>query len=198
MSVYPPALERLIAALARLPSIGPKMAVRLALYLLRAPKGLALDLAESLTEARENIRPCPECFNLTDQELCPICSSEERDKGLICVVEGPAEVAAMERAEAFGGVYHVLGGLLAPLDKVGPANLRIDELLERVRSGGVREVILGLSSTAQGRATAAFIAETLAGEPLKISRLAFGLPLGADIEFADPQTLKASLEGRRS
>lgn len=187
-----------MAALARLPSIGPKMAARLALYLMRAPRGLSLELAQALTEARTGVRPCRRCLNLTDQDICPICDDPSRDQGLICVVEGPAEVTAMERSGAFSGVYHVLGGLLAPLDKVGPANLRLKELEKRIDQGEVREVILALSSTAQGRTTAAWLADSLKGRQVTVTRLAYGLPLGADLEYADADTLRESLTGRRS
>lgn len=197
MSTYPPALERLIQSLGRLPGLGPKSATRLALFLLRGESRLARELAQALLKAREEVRPCPVCFNLTDQEVCPLCADEERDPGLICVVEGPAEVAAVEKAGAFRGRYHVLGGLLAPLDKVGPAELKIEELLRRASEPGVREVILATSSTGQGQATAAYLADKLKKLGVKTSRLAFGLPLGADVEYADPQSLKAALEGRR-
>lgn len=196
MSAFPHDLERLIRALARLPGIGPKTATRLALFLLRGRGSLASELADSLVRARKLIHPCPECYNLTDRELCPLCDDDTRDKGLVCVVEGPAEVAALERAGVFNGRYHVLGGLLAPLDKVGPSALRIRELKQRLRRGEIREVVIGLSSTAQGRATGQWLVEELRDSPVRVSRLALGLPMGADIEYADPETLKASLEGR--
>ena len=196
MSVYPPALERLIGALARLPGIGPKTATRLALFILRDRKGLARDLAASLTRAKAEVHPCPVCFNLTDQETCPLCADPDRDPGLICVVQGPAEVAAVERAGSFRGRYHVLGGLLSPLDNVGPSDLRVEELLKRIQGQEIREVILATSPTAQGQATATYLGGLLRPQKVKVSRIAFGLPLGSDIEYADPESLKASLEGR--
>lgn len=197
MSIYPPALARLIQALAQLPGIGPKSATRLALFLLRAEAGLALELAQALIRAKEEVHPCPICFNLTDQEICPLCTDPGRDPAIICVVEGPADLAAVEKAGAFQGRYHVLGGLLAPLDKIGPSDLRISPLLERVKKETIREVILATSPTSQGEATAAYLAERLKQSGVKISRIAFGLPMGADIEYADPVSLKASLEGRK-
>ncbi len=196
MSVYPPALERLISALSRLPGIGPKTATRLSLFILRNKKGLAQELATSLTRAKAEVHPCPICFNLTDQETCPLCSDPGRDAGLICVVQGPAEVAAVERAGSFKGRYHVLGGLLSPLDNVGPDDLRTGELVNRVKESGVREVILATSPTTQGQTTASYIADLLQDQAVKVSRIAFGLPLGSDLEYADPDSLKASLEGR--
>ncbi len=196
MSVYPPALERLIGTLTRLPGIGPKNATRLALFVLRDRKGLARELASSLTRAKAEVHPCPVCFNLTDQETCSLCSDPDRDSGLICVVQGPAEVAAVERSGSFQGRYHVLGGLLSPLDNIGPDDLRVDELLKRIENQEVREVILATSPTTKGQATATHITEMLRDREVKVSRIAFGLPLGSDLEYADPVSLKASLEGR--
>ncbi len=197
MSTFPPALERLIRTLSQLPGVGPKTAARLALFLIQSKRGLASELARALSKAQEEVHPCPVCFNLTDQEVCPICGDPDRESGLICVVSGPADVAVVERAGVFGGRYHVLGGLLSPLDKIGPHDLKISELIARVQEGGVKEVILATSPTAQGETTAAYVADLLKGQPIKISRIAFGLPVGADLEYADPVSLKASLEGRR-
>lgn len=196
-SAYPPALNRLIGTLARLPGIGPKTAARLSLFLLLSQRSLAGELARALDGAAREVRLCPACFNLTDQEPCPICADPDRDAGLICVVEGPAEVTAVERTESFRGRYHVLGGLLSPLDKIGPAELRIDQLVERVKAGSIREVVLATSPTSQGQTTAAYLADRLRETGVKVSRIAFGLPLGSDLEYADPMSLKASLEGRR-
>lgn len=197
MPIYPPALARLIQALTRLPGIGPKSATRLALFLLRAEDGLSLELAQALTQAKKEVHPCPICFNLTDQEVCPLCADPGRDSAIICVVEGPADLAAVEKAGAFKGRYHVLGGLLSPLDKIGPVDLKISQLLARVKKETIREVILATSPTSQGEATAAYLAERLKQSGIKVSRIAFGLPMGADIEYADPVSLKASLEGRK-
>ena len=196
MSVYPPALERLISALSRLPGIGPKTATRLALFILKDKRGLARDLAAALTRVKAEVHPCPVCFNLTDQETCPLCADPGRDPSLICVVQGPAEVAAVERAGSFKGRYHVLGGLLSPLDNVGPTDLRVRELLRRTEDGQVQEVILATSPTTQGQATATYLSGLLRVKGVKVSRIAFGLPLGSDLEYADPDSLKASLEGR--
>jgi len=196
-SAYPPALNRLIGTLSRLPGIGPKTAARLSLFLLLSQRSLAGELARALDGAAREVRLCPVCFNLTDQEPCPICADPDRDAGLICVVEGPAEVTAVERTESFRGRYHVLGGLLSPLDKIGPAELRIDQLVERVKTGSIKEVVLATSPTSQGQTTAAYLADRLKETGVKVSRIALGLPLGSDLEYADPMSLKASLEGRR-
>ena len=193
MGTYPPSLDRLIKALSRLPGIGPKMAARLAVFIIRSPKGLAVDLGQAILEVSESINYCPECFNLTDKPLCPICNDDRRNNSQICVVEGPVELAAIERSGVFNGRYHVLGGLLDPLDKIGPSKLRINELKTRVKRNKINEVIIALSSTVKGEATAAFIKEFMSETNTKISRLAFGLPMGADIDYADPETLKASL-----
>jgi len=197
MSAYPPALERLIRALSRLPGIGPKTATRLSLFLLRSQKGLALELSRAISQADEEIHLCPVCFNLTDQEVCQLCADPDRDEGLVCVVQGPAEVAAIEQTGAFKGRYHVLGGLLSPLDKIGPVDLKINELVDRIKKSQVREVILATSPTTQGEATAAYLSEIIKENGVKVSRIAFGLPVGSDLEYADPISLKASLEGRR-
>lgn len=195
---YAAPLARLIEELGRLPSIGPKSAQRLAFHLLRQPQERVEGLAEAILEARRRIRACRRCFNYTDDELCPICSDERRDPSLICVVSQPQDLLAMERTREYNGVYHVLQGLLTPIDGIGPDDLRIRELVSRVRGGGVREVILATSPVIEGDATAMFIAGLLAGvEGLTVTRLASGLPAGGDLDYADEATVSKALEGRR-
>ncbi|ACX53205.1 recombination protein RecR [Ammonifex degensii KC4] len=194
---YPRPLARLIEELKRLPGIGSRTAQRLAFYLLSAPPEEALRLAEAIKEAREKTFYCSVCGNFTDIDPCSICSDARRDKGIICVVEMPRDVVAIERAGCFKGVYHVLHGVLSPLDGVGPDKLRIQELLQRLQEGEVREVILATSSTTEGEATALYLKRLLKPLEVKVSRLAYGLPVGAEIELADEETISRALEGRR-
>jgi recombination protein RecR len=191
-------IQRLLEELAELPGIGPKSAERIAHFLLAGDRKHAVALADALTAVAERIRPCKECFNLTDQELCPVCSDPRRDASMICVVETPRDVAAFERAGNFRGTYHVLGGRLAPLDGMGPDRLAFTPLLERVRRGGVREVILATSPTLEGDGTALFASNLLAGTAVTVSRLARGLPSGSSLELANAQMLADALEGRRT
>ena len=192
-----PPLERVIHELTKLPSIGRKTAQRLAFHLLKLPREDAEALARSIQELREKIRFCRQCFNLSDRELCPICSDPERSRSAICVVEEPTNLLALERTGVFRGLYHVLGGALSPLKDVGPDRLRIKELIERVRSDEVREVILGTNPNVEGEATAVYVARLLKPLPLQVTRLAQGLPAGGDLEFTDELTLRRALEGRR-
>ncbi|HQK94537.1 MAG TPA: recombination mediator RecR [Armatimonadota bacterium] len=195
---YAAPLARLIEELGRLPSIGPKSAQRLAFHLLRQPQERVEGLAEAILDAKRRIRACRQCFNYTDDELCPICSDARRDSSIICVVGQPQDLLAMERTREYNGVYHVLQGLLTPIDGIGPDDLRIRELVSRVRGGGVREVILATSPVIEGDATAMFIAGLLAGvEGLTVTRLASGLPAGGDLDYADEATVSKALEGRR-
>ena len=195
--VYPPALDRLIKSFSKLPGVGPKSAARLALFLNPAKPALALELARSLEAAEAEVHYCPVCCNLTDQDICPLCQDPDRTDEMICVVAGPADVAAMESAGAFEGRYHVLGGLLNPLDKIGPGQLKIRELLARLEDEAVKEVILATSPTTQGDATANYLISLLHDIDVQVTRIAFGLPVGSDLEYADPISLKASLTGRR-
>jgi recombination protein RecR len=191
-------MQRLLEELAELPGIGPKSAERIAHFLLSGDRKHASGLAEALQAVVEKIRPCKECFNLTDQTLCPICSDPRRDAATICVVESPRDVAAFERAGNYRGLYHVLGGRLAPLDGMGPDRLTFLPLVERVRRGGVREVILATSPTLEGDGTALFASNLLAGTGAGVSRLARGLPSGSSLELANAQMLADALEGRRT
>jgi len=198
----PPSLSRLIEALTQLPGIGPKTASRLAFYLWRAPAETALTLAEALRDLKANTRLCSVCFNITESDPCPICANSAREHDLICVVEEPMDVAAIERARAYRGVYHVLHGVLSPINGIGPDDLRIDALVDRVRRAAergqpIREVILATNPTVEGEMTAAFIQRKLAGLGVSVTRLARGLPAGGDLEYADEVTLSRALEGRQ-
>ena len=176
--------------------MGTRTAQRLAFHLLRVPKEEALALAQAIVEVKERIRPCRECGNLTEEELCVICSDTRRDRHVICVVEQPADLVSVERTHAFRGVYHVLGGALSPLDGVEPSDLRIDELVARVEANGVDEVVLATNPNMTGEATASFLADRLRGRT-RVTRLASGLPVGGDLEYADEVTLGRALAGRR-
>jgi len=193
-----PPIERLVSALKRLPGIGEKSAGRLAFFLLGAPEALVRELAEAITRLQQEIVLCQECFDLTDTSPCSLCRDSKRDPSLLCVVEEPADLAAIDRSGSFRGRFHVLGGTLAPIDGVGPGALRIAELEERVRRGGVREVILATNPNAEGDATAHYISERLRPLGVKLSRIAYGMPLGGDLEYADHVTIGLSVENRRA
>lgn len=195
--LYPEAMSRLIDELARLPGIGPKSAQRLAFFLLDAPAERVDGLVEALRTARERIRYCSICYNLTDTDPCAICQNDARDHSTICVVEHPRDVVAMERTREYHGVYHVLHGTLNPMEGVGPDDIRLRELIARLSSGEVREVIVCTNPTTEGEATAVYIARTLRPLGLRVTRIARGLPVGGDLEYADEVTLAKALEGRR-
>jgi recombination protein RecR len=197
MGALPPPLERLISELVKLPGIGRKSAQRLAFHLLRAPREDVSGLAEALSELKERLRFCSVCFNVAEGELCPICADPRRDRTVVCVVEEPAYLTALERTHAFHGVYHVLGGALSPLKDVGPDDLRIKELVERTRNEGFREVVLATSPNVEGEATAVYLSRLLKPLGVPVTRLAQGLPAGADLEFTDDLTLTRAFEGRR-
>ena len=199
--MYDPAIQNLIDQLARLPGVGPKTAQRLAFHLLRLPREEALPLAEAIVVAKDTVGFCTRCFNLTDQELCEICRDPRRDLTLVCVVEEPADVIALERTHEYRGLYHVLGGALSPIDGIGPERLRLRELLERVRTEGIVEVVVATNPNTSGEATAFHIAQQLRSDieagRVRVTRLAAGLPMGADLEYADEVTLGRALTGRR-
>ena len=197
MRSFPAALERLSEQFARLPGIGSKTAQRLAFYMLGLPQDEAEEFAETILQARRTVHLCPICQNLTDQDVCPICADPERDQSLICVVAEPKDVIAMERAREYTGVYHVLHGVISPLSHVGPDDIRIRELLERVQSGTVREIIMATNPDTEGEATAMYLSRLLRGLGVKVTRLAYGIPVGGHLEFADDATLMRALEGRR-
>lgn len=190
-------LERLIQELAKLPSIGQKTAQRLAFHLLKATAEDTVALADAIRELRDKIRLCSQCFNLSESELCPICSDPRREKGSLCVVEEATNLLALERTGAFRGLYHVLGGALSPLRDVGPDQLRMTELVQRVRSSEIEEVILATNPNVEGEATAVYLARLLEPLDVRITRLAQGLPAGGDLEYTDELTLRRALEGRR-
>lgn len=190
-------ITRLVEELTRLPGIGKKSAERLAYHLLRVSKAEALALAEAIRSVKENVRYCSRCYNLAEQELCPICQDAQRDPGVICVVEQPRDLMALEQAGTYKGVYHVLLGRLAPLEGVGPEQLTIEALLARVRAGGVREVIMGTNPTVEGDGTALYISNLLAEFPVEITRLARGITSGSVLEFANREVLAEALAGRQ-
>lgn len=192
-----PPIERLVAALRRLPGIGEKSAQRLAFHLLSAPESLSQELAESILRMKREIVLCETCFDLSERSPCPICADARRDPAVICVVEEPADLAAVERTQRFSGRYHVLGGALSPIDGLGPEELRIRELEERVSGGAVRELILATNPTAEGDATAHYIADRLRASGVRVTRIACGMPLGGDLEYADHVTVGRSLENRK-
>lgn len=196
-SFFPAALENLIDGFAALPGIGRKSAQRLAFHILSLPEGEAEAFAEAVLEARKSVHTCPVCQNLTDGELCPVCASPARDKSLICVVSEPRDVVSIERSREYRGVYHVLHGALSPMNRIGPDDLRIRELVERVGAGGVGEVILATNPDTEGDATAMYISRLLRPFGVKITRLGFGVPVGSNLEYADDATLLRALEGRR-
>jgi len=191
-------IGRLLEELAKLPGIGPKSAERIAHFLLAGDRSQATKLADALRAVAERVRACRECFTLTDREVCEICSDPRRDAALLCVVETPRDVASFERSGSFRGLYHVLGGRLAPLDGIGPDRLTFTPLVERVKRGGVREVILATSPTLEGDGTALYAADVLTGTGAAVTRLARGLPSGASLELANAQMLTDALDGRRA
>ena len=197
MRYFPAALERLTEQFAKLPGIGGKTAQRLAFHLLSLPESDVQEFAAALTEAKSSVHLCPCCQNLTDRDICPICDDEGRDRGVICVVADPKDVIAMERAREFEGVYHVLHGVISPLNHVGPDDIRIRELLSRVAKGDVREVIMATNPDTEGEATAMYISRLLRPMEVRVTRLAYGIPVGSQLEYADEVTLLRALEGRR-
>lgn len=190
-------LEQLRQRLALLPGVGPKMAERLAFYLLRAPANEVDELIRTLNDARQHVVYCPICYTCTEESPCRICASPTRDPQLICVVEHPPDVDAFERTKAFRGRYHVLHGALSPLDGIGPQELKIVELLRRIERDQVHEVIISTDPTLAGETTATYLAEKIKGLGAKVTRIGYGIPMGGDIEYTDELTLTRALEGRR-
>jgi recombination protein RecR len=194
----PPAMTRLVKELSRLPGIGEKTASRLAFNLLNRPREQVIALAESLLEMKERVGLCAECFGLSDHPRCHVCEDPAREREVICVVEGPADLMAIERARSFNGVYHVLHGAVSPLDGIGPEDVKINELITRVSPPAqIREVIIATNATVEGEATALYIARLLKPLGVKATRLARGLPAGGDLEYSDSATLQSALSGRR-
>lgn len=196
MTVQNP-IQSLVASLARLPGIGEKTATRLALFLVNCPEDHARELARSIIDAREKICFCLQCFNYTEQQLCSICANPGRDGTVLCVVETPGDLMSIERTASFKGRYHVLHGVISPLDGIGPDQLRIRELIERIREQQIREVIIATNPTMNGNATAVYIADRLKDSGAIVYRIAQGVPSGSDIGYADQVTLRSALDGRR-
>jgi recombination protein RecR len=192
------AIDTLASELAKLPGIGRKTALRLTYHLLRQPAEQSRRLADALTALSERVHPCAQCFNLTEGELCAICSDPRRDATVLCVVEEASDISAIERAGEFRGLYHVLGGRLSPLDGIGPENLHIEDLVRRVGAHEIREVILATNPSLEGEATALYVQRQLASRQLVVSRIARGLPVGGDLEYADGVTIAQALAARRT
>ncbi len=196
MGIYPPPLERLIQEFSRLPGVGQKSATRLALFILRSDRELAERLSQSLLAVKEKIRYCSTCYNFTEEDPCPICRDPGRATGVICVVEGPGDQLAIEESRVFQGRYHVLHGVLSPLDGIGPEDLKIGELLARLGREEVAEVILATNPTTEGESTAAYLAKILSTKDVKITRIALGIPMGGDLKYMDSMTLQHALKRR--
>ncbi|MBQ7485578.1 MAG: recombination protein RecR [Oscillospiraceae bacterium] len=197
MEYFPAPLEKLVEQFARLPGIGGKSAQRLAFHVLELPEEQAREFADAILAARRSVTLCPVCQNLTEGGLCPICASEKRDGGVICVVADTRDVIAIERSREFNGRYHVLHGVLSPMNHVGPDDLHIRSLLDRVSAGGVREVIMATNPDTEGEATALYLSRLLKPFGVKVTRLAYGIPVGSHLEFADDATLMRALHGRQ-
>ncbi len=196
MSYYPESVRELIKYLSKLPGIGEKTADRLAMHILRAPRREADRLVHSIMEVKEKIRLCAMCFSLSDAEICNICRDRNRDFSILCVVEQPADMVAIEKSGAFTGLYHILEGALSPMDGVGPDNIRIKELISRIAQGKIQEVVLATSTNIEGESTAAYIAELLGNYPVKVTRIASGVPIGGDLKYVDQVTLKTAMKSR--
>ena len=196
MKVYPPSLERLIEQFSRLPGIGQKSATRIALHVLKSQDELAASLAQSLVEIKEKIKFCSICFNFTDSDPCPVCRDENRANGVVCIVESPADQLAIEETGSFKGRYHVLHGVLSPLDGIGPDSLKIGEFLVRIEKENINEIVMATNPTAQGEATASFLANLVLEKGIKVTRIALGVPMGGDLKYMDSMTLKHSIQSR--
>ena len=196
-SFFPASFENLIDGFASLPGIGRKSAQRLAFYILSLPQEEAESFANAVLEAKRNVHTCPVCQNLTDGDLCPVCASDNRDKTTVCVVSEPRDVLSIERSREYRGLYHVLHGALSPMNHIGPDDLRIRELTERVAAGGVEEVIMATNPDTEGDTTAMYISRLLRPFGVKVTRLGFGVPVGSNLEYADDATMLKALEGRR-
>ena len=197
MPIHSKSLERLISALHRLPGIGPKSAQRLAFHILKSSKAEANELAQAILGAKENMKSCSVCGNITDSDPCAICDDSTRDRSTICVVEQPQDIFVFEKMGEYKGTYHVLMGALSPLDGVGPDDLKIKELVARIQKGGMKELIIATNPNAEGEATAAYLSQLIKPIGVKLTRLAQGMPMGGDLEYADEVTLAKALEGRR-
>jgi len=197
MSHYPPSIINLIKSIAKLPGIGEKTAERLAMHILRSPRKEVEQLSKCILDAKEKVRICKRCYGLSDNEVCNICADPARDASLVCVVEQPADMVAMEKSGAFIGRYHILSGVLSPMNGVGPEDIRMGELIAKIESGQIKEVVLATSTTVEGEATASYIAERLGKYSVKVTRIASGVPVGGDLKYVDQVTLKKAMETRR-
>ena len=194
MSIYTPALQKLIDELGKLPGVGPKSVQRIAFHLIKLPEQDALSLANAIQEAKQKVRFCETCFNMSDEAICEICSDTQRDSSLVCVVEEPRDIVALERTREYKGLYHVLQGAINPIDGIGPEQLKIRELLERLKGNTLQEVILCTNPNIEGEATAMYLAKLIEPLGIQVSRIASGLPVGGDLEYADELTLGRALE----
>ena len=197
MSYYSPTIERLIENFEKLPSIGHKTATRLAFHMLNLNEEGINEFINSIVEAKKNLKYCSKCFNITDTDPCPICSSPKRDQSIICVVEDVRDVVAMEKTHEFKGVYHVLHGSISPMNGIGPEDIKIKELLERLKDTDVKEIILATNPRVEGEATAIYLSKLIKPIGIKVTRIAHGIPVGGDLEYTDEITLSKALEGRR-
>lgn len=198
MNAYPPILNNLIRKLSRLPGLGEKSASRIAMYLLRAPGEETEALAENIRQIRERIRTCSICFHFTDEPVCTICSDPVRNTGEVCIVESTGDLLAIEQSGAFKGRYHVLQGVLAPLDGIGPEQIRIRELFSRIGQEGISEIIIATNPSSEGEATAHYLLQLLKDHPVRVTRIAYGIPMGGDLKYTDRVTLERALKGRQA
>lgn len=198
MSYYPSTVRNLIRHLSRLPGIGERTAERLTMHIIRAPRKEIEALSHSISEIKDKVRLCSSCFALSDDTQCDICSNPARNESLVCVVEQPADMVAIEKSGAFQGRYHILQGVLSPMNGVGPNDIRIQELLSRIRDGAIKEVVLATSTSVEGEATANFLAGRLEALSVKVSRIASGVPMGGDLQYVDPVTLQRAMETRHA
>ncbi len=197
MEYYPPSLVRLIKHLSRLPGIGKKTATRLALHILRSRHEEARELSQSILEVKDKVRLCSKCFGLADTDPCNLCASPHRDRTIVCVVEQPSDLVALEKSGAFKGLYHVLHGALSPMNGIGPDDLKIKELVTRVADGKIRELILATNTNVEGEATASYLAQRLKAYPARVTRIASGVPMGSDLKYLDEVTISRAMERRR-
>ncbi len=197
MDFYAAPIAKLIEEFEKLPGVGHKTAQRLAFHILNSPQDSVESFADALVDARLKVKNCTNCYNISDTELCPVCSNTKRDASIICIVEDPRDVVAMERTREYKGLYHVLHGVISPMDGIGPNDIKIKELLDRIKDGGVQEVILATNPNVEGEATAMYISKLLKPLGIKATRIAHGVPIGGNLEYTDEVTLLKALEGRR-
>jgi len=198
MTQYPASITNLIKHISKLPGIGEKTAERLAMHILRSPRKEAEELAQSIVRVKEKVQLCTRCYGLSDGELCTICADPTRDATVLCVVEQPADMVAVEKSGAYRGLYHILSGVLSPMNGVGPDDIRISELLSRIERQQLKEVVLATSTSVEGESTAAYIAQRLASYTVKVTRIASGVPMGGDLKYVDQVTLKKAMEARHN